>query len=630
MAQLGRFDYAVQTVLGLAVSGASIAVYREGATVNGAQSGTAPLTVTVRHPGKIAAGDAVFIGTTTGTTYAVNSTTATTVVLSGFVGTLALSGGDRLTPGNSQPTLYSDDQGGATSVNPLAAGSTGRAQCWMQDGAYDFIVSGAGLATTAFTGQVIVGESPTVRVSGEFDSSTAVAHAEDTYFSMATAGAKLKSFRNLGTEKAAIDKDGTGMFPRLGQTSTATTGGALRIIDGNVFPITVAGVQAALNECESAGGGTVIIPSGANITLATTSIKIPNRVKLMGTVDHSSNPTFTANASTNVSAMVENKTQDGTQQYAYVEGIYINGNKASGATVTRGLNLKAVYVGSRVKDVLISNCSGNGLVFDGSTAAVGLGQMMMDNVTVTGCSDHNILVTGPVDSLYGFQITSESVAVGKAMMKITNATATASSGHVLIGVHFEGTVASDGLVLDGCSSTMVHSITDNGNGSALNLVKITGATAGSDGAFASGGHVIQNASANLTTIIDDQVSGVTIGNAQGRFVRWYSSPVASATLDTAQIVGLQPQRVGVSIIAAATITPGEGSYFVVTGNTGVNSVTATARDKGRIIILNFSGTPTIADGSNLKLAGNLVATADDTLTLVCDGTNWIEMCRSIN
>jgi hypothetical protein len=39
---------------------------------------------------------------------------------------------------------------------------------------------------------------------------------------------------------------------------------------------------------------------------------------------------------------------------------------------------------------------------------------------------------------------------------------------------------------------------------------------------------------------------------------------------------------------------------------------------------------TFTDGNNLKIAGNFVTSADDTITLVCDGTNWFETCRSAN
>src|SRR6185503_4963104 len=131
MSQMGRFDNTFLTLLGTPAVGASVAVYREGATVNGNQSGTTPLAVTVRHAGKIATGDTVFVNTTTGTTYSATRTSATVITLSGFVGTLALTGGDRLTPSNLQPTLYSDDQGGATTGNPLTTGATGRVNCWM-------------------------------------------------------------------------------------------------------------------------------------------------------------------------------------------------------------------------------------------------------------------------------------------------------------------------------------------------------------------------------------------------------------------------------------------------------------------------------------------------------------------
>jgi hypothetical protein len=626
MPQLGRFDSSYHDpTTGRPRRNISVQLYREGATVSGNQSGSSPFSISVRHRGKIAAADSVFLDTTTGTEYTVDSVTATTVIISGFVGTLNLTNGQRLIPSNNLPTLYSDDQGGATTPNPLTTSALGRAACSMENGAYEVIAGGL-----LFSAQVIGGEAPSVVYSGESDGASAIAHIEDTRFSMATAGAKLKSFRNLGTEKASIDKDGTGVFPRIGPVSSTTAGGALRIIDGVMFPLTVAGVQAALDECETVGGGTVKIPSAAGIAVTSTSVKIPNRVRLSGHGQQGSTATFIASASTNVSAMVENKTQDGTQAYAYIEHVQINGNKSSGALVTAGLYLKSVYVGSRIKDTLVIGCSGNGIKLDGGAAA-GLGQIVLDNIIVSTSNDHNILITGPVSQVYGFQVGSESVAAGKAQIKITNAAASASFGHILIGLNFEGTTAADGLWLDGCSNVQVCGIADDGNGSALNLIKITGSVGGSDGAFAAGGHVILNANANLTTIIDDQVAGVTVGNAQGRFVRWYSSPIASATLDASQIVGLQPARKGVAITAAATITPVQGSsYFVVNGNTGITSITATARDNGRIIVLRFSGTPTITDGSNLIMAGNLVASADDTLTMVCDGTNWVEIARSVN
>jgi len=84
------------------------------------------------------------------------------------------------------------------------------------------------------------------------------------------------------------------------------------------------------------------------------------------------------------------------------------------------------------------------------------------------------------------------------------------------------------------------------------------------------------------------------------------------------------------IASAGTITlPNSGgSYFNITGTTNVTSVTASW--EGREATLKFAGILTFTDGSNLKLAGNFVTTADDTITLVCDGTNWYEKSRSVN
>lgn len=85
-----------------------------------------------------------------------------------------------------------------------------------------------------------------------------------------------------------------------------------------------------------------------------------------------------------------------------------------------------------------------------------------------------------------------------------------------------------------------------------------------------------------------------------------------------------------SIIAAATITIPFGTDVVtVTGATGINTITA-AGHAGRRVTLIFASTPTVTDGSNLALNGNFVATADDTLTLACNGTNWYEVSRSVN
>jgi hypothetical protein len=84
-----------------------------------------------------------------------------------------------------------------------------------------------------------------------------------------------------------------------------------------------------------------------------------------------------------------------------------------------------------------------------------------------------------------------------------------------------------------------------------------------------------------------------------------------------------------SVASAATIAiPPGASGVLVTGTTTITSITAGYA--GQIVTLVFAGILTVTDGGNLKLGGNFVTTADDSLTLVCDGTNWTEIARAVN
>lgn len=85
------------------------------------------------------------------------------------------------------------------------------------------------------------------------------------------------------------------------------------------------------------------------------------------------------------------------------------------------------------------------------------------------------------------------------------------------------------------------------------------------------------------------------------------------------------------VASAATVTlPYGPSLATITGTTNITTINAGAQWAGKTITLAFAGVLTVVDGNNLKLAGNFVTTADDTLTLACDGNNWFEVARSVN
>lgn len=90
-----------------------------------------------------------------------------------------------------------------------------------------------------------------------------------------------------------------------------------------------------------------------------------------------------------------------------------------------------------------------------------------------------------------------------------------------------------------------------------------------------------------------------------------------------------PKRDGSSSVASAnTVTLPSGRVIKVTGTTEIKKITAA--EAGTVVTLVFEGVVKTVDGENLKLASNLESTADDTLTLASDGTNWYEVARSVN
>jgi hypothetical protein len=85
----------------------------------------------------------------------------------------------------------------------------------------------------------------------------------------------------------------------------------------------------------------------------------------------------------------------------------------------------------------------------------------------------------------------------------------------------------------------------------------------------------------------------------------------------------------VSVASAATLTlPYEHDFINITGTTGVSNIQV--QYSGRRVTLKFADILTVTDGGNLRLASNFTTSADDTLSLICDGTLWYETGRSAN
>jgi hypothetical protein len=145
---------------------------------------------------------------------------------------------------------------------------------------------------------------------------------------------------------------------------------------------------------------------------------------------------------------------------------------------------------------------------------------------------------------------------------------------------------------------------------------------------------------NLVTITDTDATTANSTNlSNGDF-----NSVAGATL---QLVhdGNQWFEVGrsytgdsdLTLGVAATTFAATGTFMVITGDAGANTVaTITGGSKGMLLTLLFvDALVTITDNKGttadqVDLSAAFTSTADDTIQLVHNGTNWFEVSRSVN
>jgi hypothetical protein len=89
-----------------------------------------------------------------------------------------------------------------------------------------------------------------------------------------------------------------------------------------------------------------------------------------------------------------------------------------------------------------------------------------------------------------------------------------------------------------------------------------------------------------------------------------------------------------SVASASAITVDSCNLVTITGSVAIITInTCNAANKGRpLVVLCGTATSALVDANmtNVKIAGNFTCTADDSLSLVCDGTNFIEQARAVN
>jgi fibronectin-binding autotransporter adhesin len=213
------------------------------------------------------------------------------------------------------------------------------------------------------------------------------------------------------------------------------------------------------------------------------------------------------------------------------------------------------------------------------------------------------------------------------------------------GVQGSGVTLTDAALLRWGTTASEAGIKPSGGGSALWVRK------GDDSAF--GDVRLLNLEAH-----DGSARQALLGATAGGFLKisstggiyWNSSSGTSAASDVSLLrngparlkvtdsltgTGVILGAKGADVASATNISLGAANFFKITGTTTINTIATTDWTAGSTVVLQCAASVTITHngagtGAAIFLAGaaNFSCTADDTLTLIYNGTQWVETART--
>lgn len=218
------------------------------------------------------------------------------------------------------------------------------------------------------------------------------------------------------------------------------------------------------------------------------------------------------------------------------------------------------------------------------------------------------------------------------------------------GILTSATANFYGVIFDGCTVTEygLHGVLIQS--SAFRQVVFNGCIVkgnGRDAANTYSGYLLANGVQDI--VFNGGVSGGAYDSPSGTATQAYGLGLGTTSNITVTGMDLRGNSLGsvsdssgstlysncrtqdsTSIASTSTVTLPTNSeqVFTITGTTQINNISATT--PRRVVTLVFADIVTVTDGGNKKLAGAFTSSADDTLTLFFDGTNWVEICRSVN
>ena len=347
-----------------------------------------------------------------------------------------------------------------------------------------------------------------------------------------------------------------------------------------------------------------------------------------------------------------------------VVGNIINANGASSAAInleSQGGESAQPVIGGTYNTVtgnVIKSCGADGIRIGNSAA------------TNTVSGHHNTIVGNVIDTPAGNGISMpvdafENVVMGNHINDSgghgISCGATAAKNQIL-GNHLEniGTDGSTrrGILIQGghghvingnyVFKTDTHGIYMNGTCTDVSITNNTVIDSGSTGSITTVDGIQDSATSTGTFISGNkcwsqdtvhQRNGILVGANStapmvvGNDCRGNVNSTAGISLsNSATAVAFSNLDGSTSLVAVASATtptlPRQTDVISVTGTTNITGITASWVGRRVSLVCAASGL-TISDGNNLLLVGDFVTdSANDCLTLVSDGTNWIEVSRS--
>jgi hypothetical protein len=182
------------------------------------------------------------------------------------------------------------------------------------------------------------------------------------------------------------------------------------------------------------------------------------------------------------------------------------------------------------------------------------------------------------------------------------------------------------LAADNIHFTNCRAVDNSGYGWRVEqgTVRLTACEVSGSSPTAAAYGVSVNASGSIATVEGCSFSGLNTNNllaSAGGKIYEHNNKFDNAAPNRGWLVDQIPST-------DPLVLPMNGDVFTVTGTTGFGNL---YNDwAGREVTLIFQSSLTVYDGSSMHLNGDFVATPDDVLKLVHNGTYWCEVSRSAN